>query len=157
MAARIPIEVREAQLSSLIGMRFIGWADGYTGSYSKATMECEIDGYRWSAAVRDLVDRPHGCPMCAGKARITESEMLSRVGEINGIEFICWHEGAYKNSKTKAVVRCKKDGNVWSSVVLDLQKGHGCPKCGRDRTTAKRSSKQPDVEARFSSIGVKFC
>jgi len=156
MGVRISVEVRESQLHSLSGMKFVGWADGYAGSYSKATMECDTDGYRWSAAVRDLVDRPHGCPMCAGKARITEGEMLSRVGEINGIEFIGWHEGAYKNSKTKAVVRCKKDGNVWSSVVLDLQNGHGCPRCGIEVRRRKRASKQPDVEAKFLSLGLVF-
>lgn len=156
MAARIPIEVREAQLSSLIGMRFIGWADGYTGSYSKATMECEIDGYRWSAAVRDLVDRPHGCPMCAGRARVSESDMLLRLGNISGLEFVDWHDGKYKNSKTKAVVKCLKDGTIWSSVVLDLQNGHGCPSCGLEVRRKKRASKQQDVEARFASLGVVF-
>lgn len=157
MGLRIPIETRESQLSSIKGMKFIEWTDGYRSSHSRATMECEIDGHRWSAAVRDLVDRPHGCPMCAGRARVSESEMIERLMAIGGLEFVGWRDGKYTNSKTKALVKCSIDGTVWSSVVLDLQKGHGCPKCGRDRTTAKRSSKQPDVEARFSSLGVKFC
>lgn len=49
-----------------------------------------------------------------------------------GHEFIGFAED-YRNNKTKITLKCKKDGNVWSSTqIAGYLYGAGCPTCGTE-------------------------
>lgn len=37
--------------------------------------------------------------------------------------------GEYVNAKTKILVRCKKCGNSWGMLPLNIKRGQGCKKC----------------------------
>lgn len=58
-------EERIEQINSRENIEFIYWVDGYNGNDSKANVRCEIDGFEWIAAVRELVNKGTGCPRCA--------------------------------------------------------------------------------------------
>jgi len=71
-------------------------------------------------------------------ARIPEEVRIKQVNAIPNIEFLRWADG-YKNSKSKANVRCKVDGFVWSAMVSNIiYHCSGCPHCANQRRwTAK--------------------
>ena len=71
-------------------------------------------------------------------ARIPEEVRIKQVNAIPNIEFLRWADG-YKNSKSKANVRCKVDGFVWSAMVGNIiYNCSGCPQCANQRRwTAK--------------------
>lgn len=156
MTKMIPVAVRVNQIEAIGGMRVVGWPNGYAGSHSIVTLECAKDGYVWNPVIRDVCDRGKRCPKCAGVARVRVNDMLERLSQIDGIEFVGWLGGEYKNSKTKAVVRCDIDGTEWSSIVLDLQNGHGCPKCALARRSRKRANPIDVAEKRLLDAGIPF-
>ena len=59
-----------------------------------------------------------------------EQEYIDRINARENIEFVQW-DGEFKNSKSKAVVRCQIDGYEWSAVISKLVSGPrtGCPMC----------------------------
>ena len=122
-------EERIGQINELKNIEFTSWVDGYSGKDSKVNVRCTIDGYQWRSTVSSLVNNGCSCPQCAGKRRWTAEERVSHINETNDIEFISWVNG-YKNSYSKANVRCKVDLFEWSATVISIvSKGHGCPQC----------------------------
>ena len=117
---------------------FVRWAaEGLFGSHEKCVVRCRADGYEWSAKPNSLVDGGKGCPQCSGVRRWTEEERIAQINSLENILFLSWVDG-YKNSHSKANLRCSIDGHVWDSSVNNLvNNGRGCPQCaGRRRWTA---------------------
>lgn len=56
---------REQQINSISGISFVEWKDGFLNSQSKAVVRCGVDGFEWSATVRDLIHNDSGCPKCS--------------------------------------------------------------------------------------------
>lgn len=131
----------------------IGWCGaGSRGSASKVTVKCVHDGYEWSARVMNLIHRGSGCPMCTKKRVWTEAEQMEKIKNISGILFLGW-VGAYVNNKSKARVRCEKDGFEWNVSVSDLvHAGSRCPKC----SGLLKKSEEERVTDINSIYGIRF-
>lgn len=122
---------REEQLAALPNLKFLRWAEGtYRNKNSKAVLECAIDGNVWAANVDSLLNAKRGCPKCAKKYRYSEKERESQLSELGGMVFVEWEDG-YKNSRSKAIMRCEK-GHTWAAEINSLlfQKS-GCPACAQ--------------------------
>jgi hypothetical protein len=64
---------------------------------------------------------------------IPEEVRIEQINKIPDIDFLGWVSG-YKNNRSKALVRCTKDGFVWqTSSVRLLNHNHGCPQCAGNR------------------------
>ncbi|MGL4753508.1 MAG: zinc-ribbon domain-containing protein, partial [Aeromonadaceae bacterium] len=113
MTARIPQHVREEQLNSLPGKRFVRWLDGYRNKSSRAVMRCD-KGHEWSARVFHLVDNNCGCPVCAGNMTQSRVDVEDKLNRIDGVHFVRWRDGAYKNSKSVAIMLCD-NSHEWSA------------------------------------------
>ncbi|MGI4260836.1 zinc-ribbon domain-containing protein, partial [Klebsiella pneumoniae] len=131
MPARIPQSVREEQLNTLPGKRFVRWADGwYKNIFSKAVMKCRNDGHEWPASVGDLINAGNGCPKCADKYVYSAQEREEQLNALAGKRFIQW-DGEYRNKDSKAVMRCDT-GHEWvASISSLLNRGSGCPACAK--------------------------
>jgi len=133
MTAKIPEEVRIKQINAMPNIEFLSWVDGHKNNKSKAKVICAVDGFEWSASVHELVNGGSGCPICAGNRRFTEEERIEQINKTDNLEFVCWAD-SYKNSHSKAIVRCKIDGFEWGAKIYSIiNNGKGCPQCGRKR------------------------
>lgn len=124
-------EERIDQINSKGGIEFLQWIDGYKNGRSRAILRCKVDGHEWSASVSDLVNIGSGCPKCSGLMRKTEYERICDINSLANIRFVCWTDG-YKNSYSKAVVRCHNEGHEWTASVNSLvNTKRGCPCCAK--------------------------
>lgn len=127
----IDMDVRVSQINSAGTGRFkfLRWIGGFNGAASKALCRCEIDGFEWSSAARDLISGK-GCPQCGGVRRLKEDEQIARINESGRglFSFSRW-DGEFKNSKSKAVCICSL-GHEWTARITSIvSNGSGCPKC----------------------------
>lgn len=69
---------------------------------------------------------------------ISAEKRIKQINEINDIEFLSWTE-SYINSKSRARLRCLRDGFEWETNVNNiLNRSTGCPQCsGKRRWTAE--------------------
>lgn len=62
-------------------------------------------------------------------AKVSEQERIEQINAKPNIQFVRW-DGEFKGNISKAIVRCKVDGNEWSTSVNSLvNHGRGCPQC----------------------------
>lgn len=152
MTARIPAHIREQQINELPNITFIRWAGEYRNAHSKVVVRCEYD-HEWSVKIDHLSRGVSGCPVCAKNrisiaCRTPEADRINQINTLGGISFVRW-EHDYKNSSSRAIVRCAVDGVEWSSMVGKLVRGEsGCPSCRREKRFGTRT---PEVE-RISQI-----
>ena len=110
---------------------FVEWVDGeYKHCYSRAVVLCD-KGHRWEFTANRLINKPDGCPICSDKYRFTGSERAEQLSALSGISFVSWLGGEYKNSRSKAVVRCDY-GHEWAAKISNLiHAGRRCPTCAK--------------------------
>ena len=126
-------EERVDQINELENIEFISFDGHYKNSYSKANVRCLVDEFEWISTVNDLVNTGRGCPQCSGNRKWASEERIEHINSLNNIEFVSWVYG-YKNGKSKANVRCMKDGFEWAASVSNLvNHGNGCPNCSKKR------------------------
>lgn len=142
MTARIPAHLRELQINSISGIKFIKWDGEYRNARSKAIVVCEHN-HEWSVKVDHLSRGLSGCPVCAARKRsisnrTPESERINQINGIDGIYFVRW-ESEYANSSSRAIVRCLVDGLEWAARVSKITRGEsGCRECIRERRFGTR-------------------
>lgn len=146
MPARMDQSVREEQLDSLPGKRFVRWLDGtYVNNNSKAVMGCEFS-HEWASRVGHLL-RGSGCPKCSEKYRYSALEREAQIDNVTDVAFVSWVDGQYRNAKSKAIVRCSIDGTEWAVAVDSLlNAGNGCPKCAK-RYLYSQSERESQLDA----------
>lgn len=139
---------REAQLSSISGISFVGFAEEYAGHKTRAWMRCDVDGFEWCTTIDTLINQGSGCPQCAGKRRWTMDEREDQINSIDGLSFIRWGD-QYKNAHSRAVVSCEIDGYEWMATPDALiNKGTRCPMCA-----GLVKASMEDLNDKISSIG----
>ncbi|MGL4757655.1 MAG: zinc-ribbon domain-containing protein, partial [Aeromonadaceae bacterium] len=122
-------EERIAQINALQNISFIRWEAGYKGANSKAVCRCAVDGFEWGVSISNLLNNGRGCPQCSGKRRWTAEERIAQINAKPNITFVRW-ASPYKNSHTKAFMRCDIDGYEWRAAIDSLlNAGAGCPQC----------------------------
>jgi len=108
------------------------------GSTKKVWWICP-HGHEWEAQIKARV-RGNGCPKCRNiknsiRLRKTPETFSQEIKFANpNVEVI----GSYVSAKEKILCRCLFCGKEWETLPGNLLKGHGCPKCAKQR---KPSSK----------------
>lgn len=82
---------------------------------------------------------------------IPEHIRIEQINSAGKHTFLKWVSG-YKNNKSKALLKCNKDGFEWSTTINSLVSGQGCPQCGGVRrwTAEERVAQINSIE------GVEF-
>ena len=101
--------------------------------------KCRKCGWEWRASINRR-SRGSNCPKC-GKRKVQEkirkqpylfiSEFQRKGNADVGLL------GQYVSSSTKIDCQCKKCGHQWQSLPYALIRGHGCPRCAKNRTMSK--------------------
>ena len=126
----------------------------YKGVSEEVQVICPEHGSWWTRPSN--LFEGHGCPKCAGTAKLTQEEFIERVKAAHGGERYDLSHVRYTNATTKVKVICPKHG-AWMAIPQHLAKGVGCPKCGQDRTAESRRLTQEDFLSRVCEIhGDKF-
>ena len=124
-------EERIKQINDIDNIEFVSWVDGYKNAVSMANVKCTVDGFKWRAAVNDLVNKGSGCPQCAGLRRWASEERIEQINSLDNISFISWVD-YHNGNDSKANVKCNIDGFEWAATVNSLiHNGTGCPKCAK--------------------------
>lgn len=85
------------------------------------------------------ISRKHGCPKCCKNGvKYTEDDFNKRIYKIWGDKYIVSDKTPYVNAHTKICFICKEHGEFITKPYYILQ-GHGCPKCGNEKTSKKLS------------------
>ena len=122
---------RIEQINKLENIEFVSWVGSYEDNKSKANVRCKIDGFEWPAIVNNILQSGYGCPNCSAVRRWTAKERIEQINKLEGIEFVSWVDG-YKNTYSKANLKCEIDGFEWSVAVNDIvNSGRGCPRCAK--------------------------
>lgn len=81
----------------------------------------------WTTTPNDLKNG-HGCPKCAGVAKLSHEEQIAAIAKINpNVEVL----GEITGNKTKVSCLCKICGSEWCVTPNDIKNGRGCPKCAK--------------------------
>ena len=124
----MPAKIKEVdyirRINSIDGIEFSSWVGKFHGSHSRVAVSCDA-GHRWEARLNSLVNDGNGCPHCAGTAKVSEQDRISRIPD--GINFIEWVE-PFKNAKSKMLVECS-NGHRFTTSSLYLRCATPCPKC----------------------------
>lgn len=110
----------------------------YINSKTPILHQCKIDNYTWKAAPHHILEG-HGCPMCAGNARLTQEQYVGMVKNINpNIEVLEF----YINATTPILHECKLDGYEWKARPYAILGGNGCPMCAGNNKKTTEGYKQ---------------
>lgn len=140
--ASVSAEERIEQINSIETIMFLSFSGDYHDQNSRVTVKCLIDGYIWESSIKQLLSRRR-CPKCSGSARITEREMIDKIGENKNIKFIRWN-GEYSGARTGVIVYCIKHNFQWKTSAGNIYyRKTGCPQCsGVRRWTAEERIEQ---------------
>lgn len=115
----------------------------YSGSDQPIKCKCLKCNHTWFP-VWDNLKAGKGCPQCGfrrvgDKWRLTLDEVKKRLSKLNSTIEILSKE--YKNEFQPIRCQCLICGHKWPPLWVNLSKGHGCPRCGQNRTNQKLSLK----------------
>lgn len=105
--------------------------------------KCKECGYRWQTSIEHRVKRKSGCPCCKNQVVVqgvndlatTNSKLAEEWNyEKNSIQptEVCAGSGK------KVWWLCPKCGHEWSATVGSRNRGHGCPKCAKEKRKANK-------------------
>ncbi len=121
----------------------------YSGHSGRVLTECKSCGYQWWPIGGQLL-RGVGCPKCAGRpAKNTELFKMQLADKHSDIILL----GEYKNVHSKTRFKHLTCGYEWLAEPNSvLNRGNGCPRCGRERTAASRRKTHDDFVNELSTV-----
>jgi hypothetical protein len=107
----------------------------YRSAHQKLKFKCAV-GHVFYASGSNVKNLGRWCPQCAGKKKLTISELRllakARGGRCKST--------VYVNNKTKLQWECA-DGHRWVASAQKIRQGQWCPTCGRKRIWATRRAR----------------
>lgn len=109
---------------------------------------CNKHRYSWWSTARKVVKMGHWCPKC-GRARVNNAAVGRKIGLERCKQIALERNGQclsqeYIDGKTAMRWRCNKHETEWSARASNVFHGTWCPKCGREKTWAKRRTNVPE-------------
>ena len=131
-------------------------ASSYSGNRSKLEVCCPSHG-KFLANYSDLV-RGHGCPKC-GKIKSRESKVAASKERMRSDLSSMYPELTFPNfdleftsTTARLTIICKKHGESTKRAHEMVNKGEGCPSCGKESSIAKRRVSKDEAISRFISV-----
>lgn len=147
---RIPELDLIGKINRVGGVRFLSWDGDYVGAHTNAILECEIDGFVWSARASKVCNKYSGCPQCGGVRKWTEEDRTEQINSIDGIR-LNKIVGEFVGDKTKIICGCISCGNSWeTSICSVISHSSRCPFCA---SHGYKKSKNAVLYALMSKCG----
>lgn len=107
----------------------------YKNNYVPIKVQCKICNHVWYPTPSSLIYNKTGCPNCAGIIKLSHTEFINKVNNINPNIIIL---SEYKGTKTLVKYKCLLDDYEDYATPYALLKGKGCKKCsGVSKPTKK--------------------
>lgn len=146
---------------------FVGLLAPWCGAKTRTVLSCKIHGRGdqfstpWIPIINSVL-QGYGCPKCAGKYQYSEEEAIQLIND-TGYKF-CKFLDKYEGVDSKVVVECKihgngdRFGNPWSTTLVNLRLGKGCPKCSGvyKRSLDEWASTVEDKSYKFLGLAGEF-
>lgn len=126
----------------------------YVNMGTKVCIKCNKCGNVFYQTPRHHIHRGHGCPMCNGGIKDSESDFLAKALSMYG-DSLDFSKVEYIKSNEKVCVIChrkSKNGVEHGEFMITpnaLLSGHGCPHC-------KQSTMEGDVKDFLTENNIKF-
>lgn len=125
----------------------------YKSSKEKVIIVCSLHG-QFQQTPQSHILQKAGCPKCSyndrnKSRRLTQEEYLKRVKDINCE--IDLSKAVFKHSDIKVTLGCHKidkfgkEHGWYDQLPQDTFNGHGCPKCGKERTAKSHERSYVDI------------
>ena len=98
----------------------------YVNARTKVTIICREHNYEFEQ-VPDKHLHGQGCPICAGKEKITTELFIKRANEVHNGKYD-YSKSVYKNNSTYVTIICPEHGEFQQTPAAHW-KGAGCPFC----------------------------
>lgn len=100
----------------------------YINSDTKICVACPIHGDFWITPSNLYAG--HGCPKCAGVAKLDTAEFIKRAIAIHGSKYD-YSKVKYVNTEEKVCIICPEHGEFWQTPHMHISyRKRGCPICG---------------------------
>lgn len=103
----------------------------YNGCGNKIEVLCKICGRTFHTRPHDFL-KGHGCPYCAGVARLNTEEFIEKARKVHGDRYD-YSLVDYKRSSQKVKIICKKHG-VFETTPNSHLRGENCRKCALEES-----------------------
>ena len=115
--------------------------DKYENCYTKFKLKCEKDGYIWETNYNKFINQNSGCHKCCNQQKKDINDKNYILETINkkcierNYELLKICDNRMSN-KTKIILKCNKDGHLWSpSLSHFIKRNQCCARCiGRNKT-----------------------
>lgn len=120
----------------------------YANTKTPIALECKKCGWEWMASPGSVL-AGSGCPNCAGRPeKSTELFKMQLADRHPDIILL----GEYKNVHSKTRFQHLTCGYEWLAEPNGvLNRGNGCPRCGRERTAASRRKTHDEFVSELSA------
>lgn len=132
------LQLLKERIPLIENYELIGLLEPWKGAQTRAVLACKTHGRGdlfaspWIPIVNSVF-QGYGCPKCSGKYQYTEQEVIELIND-TGYQF-CKFIDIFKGVQSKVIVECETHGkgdsfgNIWSTTLVNLKIGKGCPKC----------------------------
>ena len=103
----------------------------YVSNDFKVIITCNTHGDFLQTPRNHLVNKA-GCPYCAGRARLTTEQFISKATQIHGDTYN-YSLVDYKNATTPIKIICQQHGEWTTKPTSHIHGKSGCPKCNSSK------------------------
>ena len=131
---------------SIFGDLFDYSETSYTNAKTKITFRCKKHNHKFYQTSNNHFYSKYPCKYCKKEYlsklyALDTEEFKDRVKLIYGSKYDL-QQVVYKNQKNSVKIRCKDHNYIFEKLPELLLKGHGCPKCTKEKFQLEHSSKQ---------------
>ena len=132
----------------------------YVNSKTKVCIICSEHGDFWQTPNDHLGVHSCGCPKCSNETNgercsLSKEEFIKKANEVHKGKYN-YDKVEYDGNKTKVCIICAEHGEFWQKPNGHLS-GQGCPKCGIENRTEKRTStKEEFIKKATEKHGDKY-
>lgn len=138
-----------------LGAKFICFPYGYKNKNSICEMYCDTHG-EWESDVSSILGGKE-CPKCGCARRNAKriksiEEVESDINDIcldKKYNFIKWVDSYTSAGKSRILVECLSDGNVFETTPAKLKYGYSCPQC-----SGKKKWSETERVSAINKIGI---
>ena len=117
--------------ANALGVEWIGEPPRKLSTKHRA--KCSNCGHVWEPWVSNVITKKTGCPVCARNVSIPQVEWDRRAAEVG----LRW-SGPVKARHKKTSAKCVKCGNEQEHLPGKVASGHGCGRCGAQKSALNR-------------------
>lgn len=125
----------------------------YKGADTSILHKCLVHNYEWMAQPNNLLSGQSTCPKCSQRFRRTNNDYINELA-IKYPNIIALED--FQGMLIPIKHKCTKHNISWSSTPDNILRGHGCKKCGAEKSKEKSTKTNAQYIQELSKINSKI-